>query len=232
MAGATRWPRARLAAVADQMDADLARGYGAGRSKIRPPYGQGDSQGPCRPELARFMKPLLYPLSYGGARRRVTPRGGPVRNRSALTFARSRSVRFQQLRLRCAGREAQGLLLRPTGDGAGEHARVDEPLNAAEVRLIERWRPREYEHGRWVRLPSRTHTWRLLESDDGWKVAISSSGDPAPQLPKGVSLRPARPPLLAAVAAIVSAAAGGAGAASPARASAARGCAAAGIRFS
>jgi hypothetical protein len=59
--------------------------------------------------------------------------------------------------------------------------------HAAEVRLIERWRPREYEQGGWVRLPARTHTWRLLVRDDGWKVAISSSGDPALQLPKGVN---------------------------------------------
>jgi hypothetical protein len=59
--------------------------------------------------------------------------------------------------------------------------------HAAEVRLTERWRPREYEQGRWVRLPARTHSWRLLETDDGWKIAISSSGDSPPQLPKGVS---------------------------------------------
>lgn len=58
--------------------------------------------------------------------------------------------------------------------------------HAAEVRLSERWRPREYDHGGWVRLPERTHTWRLLVTADGWKIAISSSGDPAPQLPKGV----------------------------------------------
>jgi hypothetical protein len=59
--------------------------------------------------------------------------------------------------------------------------------HAAEVRLTERWRPREYQHGRWVRLPTRTHTWRLLERDHGWKIAISSSGDPPPQLPRGIS---------------------------------------------
>jgi hypothetical protein len=59
--------------------------------------------------------------------------------------------------------------------------------HAAEVRLVERWRPREYEHGRWIRLPTRSHTWRLLETNDGWQVAISSSGDPPPQRPKGVS---------------------------------------------
>jgi len=47
------------------------------------------------------------------------------------------------------------------------------------------WTWRELEHGRWVRLPARMHRWRLLVSDDGWRVAISSSGDPAPQLPKG-----------------------------------------------
>lgn len=58
--------------------------------------------------------------------------------------------------------------------------------HAAEVRLVERWRPREYKHGRWVRLTTRTHTWRLLETNDGWQIAISSSGDPPPQLPKGV----------------------------------------------
>jgi hypothetical protein len=57
--------------------------------------------------------------------------------------------------------------------------------HAAEVNLGERWRPREIEHGRWVRLPARMHRWRLLVTDDGWRVAISSSGDPAPQLPKG-----------------------------------------------
>jgi hypothetical protein len=54
------------------------------------------------------------------------------------------------------------------------------------MRLVERWRPREYEHGKWVRLPARTHTWRLLESNDGWTVTISSTGDPPPQLPAGV----------------------------------------------
>jgi hypothetical protein len=57
--------------------------------------------------------------------------------------------------------------------------------HAAEVTLSERWRPREFEHGRWVRLPARTHTWRLLETDDGWRIAISSVGDPPPQLPRG-----------------------------------------------
>ena len=51
-------------------------------------------------------------------------------------------------------------------------------------RFVERWRPRAYERGRWVRLPTQTHTWRLLETNDDWKVAINSSGDPAPQLPK------------------------------------------------
>jgi hypothetical protein len=59
--------------------------------------------------------------------------------------------------------------------------------HAVQVRLVERWRPREYERGRWVRLPTRTHTWRLRETNDGWQVAIGSSGDPAPQLPKGVN---------------------------------------------
>lgn len=57
--------------------------------------------------------------------------------------------------------------------------------HAAELNLRERWQPREFEHGRWVRLPVRTHRWRLLVTDDGWDVAISSSGDPAPQLPEG-----------------------------------------------
>jgi len=57
--------------------------------------------------------------------------------------------------------------------------------HSAEVNLGERWRPREIEHGRWVRLPARMHRWRLLVTDDGWRVAIGSSGDPAPQLPKG-----------------------------------------------
>jgi hypothetical protein len=57
--------------------------------------------------------------------------------------------------------------------------------HAAELKLSERWRPREFEHGRWVRLPVRTHRWRLLVTDDGWRVAISSSGDQAPQLPEG-----------------------------------------------
>jgi hypothetical protein len=59
--------------------------------------------------------------------------------------------------------------------------------HAAEVSLSERWRPREFEHGSWVRLPTRTHTWRLLETNDGWRVAITSAGDPPPQLPTGVS---------------------------------------------
>jgi hypothetical protein len=58
--------------------------------------------------------------------------------------------------------------------------------HAAEVTLTERWHPREFEHGGWVRLPTRTHTWRLVETDDLWKVAVHSSGDPAPQLPHGV----------------------------------------------
>jgi len=58
--------------------------------------------------------------------------------------------------------------------------------HTAEVTLSERWRPREFRHGRWVRLPTRTHTWRLLETDDGWRIAISSAGDPPPQLPRGV----------------------------------------------
>jgi hypothetical protein len=57
--------------------------------------------------------------------------------------------------------------------------------HVAEVILSERWRPREFEYGKWVRLPTRTHSWRLLVRDDGWRIAISSSGDPAPQLPKG-----------------------------------------------
>ncbi len=59
--------------------------------------------------------------------------------------------------------------------------------HTAEVQLAERWRPREFEHGGWVRLPRREHRWRLLVSDDGWKVTISSSGSPPPQLPKGIS---------------------------------------------
>jgi hypothetical protein len=57
--------------------------------------------------------------------------------------------------------------------------------HAAEVNLSERWRPREFEHGRWVRLPARTHSWRLVVTADGWRVAISSRGYSAPQLPKG-----------------------------------------------
>jgi len=57
--------------------------------------------------------------------------------------------------------------------------------HAAELNLSERWQPREFEHGRWVLLPIGTHSWRLLVTDDGWRVAISSSGDPAPQLPEG-----------------------------------------------
>ena len=54
---------------------------------------------------------------------------------------------------------------------------------AAVVTFVERWRPREYEHRRWVRLPTRTHTWRVVERDGGWQTRISSSGDLAPQLP-------------------------------------------------
>jgi hypothetical protein len=57
--------------------------------------------------------------------------------------------------------------------------------HAAELNLSECWRPREFEHERWVRLPVRTHSWRLLVTDDGWRVAISLSSDPAPQLPEG-----------------------------------------------
>jgi len=56
-------------------------------------------------------------------------------------------------------------------------------LHAAAVTLTERWRPREYEHGRWVRLAVRSHTWQIAETDDLWKVSIRSSGDAAPQLP-------------------------------------------------
>jgi hypothetical protein len=58
---------------------------------------------------------------------------------------------------------------------------------AAEVSLTERWRPREYEHGRWVRLATQSHTWRLRESEGGWEITIRSSGAPPPQLPKAVS---------------------------------------------
>jgi hypothetical protein len=57
---------------------------------------------------------------------------------------------------------------------------------AATVSFVERWRPREYEHGRWVRLPTRTHTWRVVETEGGWQTRISSSGNPPPQLPAGV----------------------------------------------
>ena len=57
-------------------------------------------------------------------------------------------------------------------------------VHTAEVNLTEQWRPREFEHGRWVRLSERTHTWRMLEADEGWRVAISSTGDAPPQLPK------------------------------------------------
>jgi|SRR5579862_468542 len=56
----------------------------------------------------------------------------------------------------------------------------------AEVSFVERWQPREYRQGRWVRLATRTHIWRVFESDGGWKTAIHSSGDPPPQLPPGV----------------------------------------------
>jgi hypothetical protein len=59
--------------------------------------------------------------------------------------------------------------------------------HAMEVNLVERWRPREYRHGGWVRLATHAHTWRVRESDDGWKIAISSSGDRPPQLPKGIT---------------------------------------------
>jgi hypothetical protein len=59
--------------------------------------------------------------------------------------------------------------------------------HAAEVSFTERWRPRAYRHGGWVRLPPRSHTWRVRESDGGWQVGISSSGDPPPQLSTGVS---------------------------------------------
>lgn len=58
---------------------------------------------------------------------------------------------------------------------------------AAVATFVERWRPREYEHGRWVRLPTRTHTWRIVETHDGWQTRISSSGDQPPQLPAGVN---------------------------------------------
>jgi hypothetical protein len=58
--------------------------------------------------------------------------------------------------------------------------------SAATVTFIEHWRPREYEHGRWVRLPTRTHAWQVVETEGGWQARISSSGDPAPQLPAGV----------------------------------------------
>jgi hypothetical protein len=57
---------------------------------------------------------------------------------------------------------------------------------AATVSFVERWRPREYEHGGWVRLPTRTHIWRVVETEDGWQTRISSSGSPAPQLPAGM----------------------------------------------
>jgi len=58
---------------------------------------------------------------------------------------------------------------------------------AAEVSFIERWQPRACRHGCSVRLSWRSHLWRVRESDDGWQVAISSSGDPPPQFPNGVS---------------------------------------------
>jgi len=57
--------------------------------------------------------------------------------------------------------------------------------HTAEVRLVERW-AREFQHGRWVRVPSRTHTWRVLETRDEWQTRITSTGDPPPQLPTGV----------------------------------------------
>jgi hypothetical protein len=47
----------------------------------------------------------------------------------------------------------------------------------AVVRFTERWR-REYRDGRWVDVPLRAHTWRVLVADDGWKTRITSSGDP------------------------------------------------------
>lgn len=53
------------------------------------------------------------------------------------------------------------------------------------VTLTEGWRPRTYRHGRWVWLPVRSHTWRLLETHDYWTITIDSSGDPPPQLPAG-----------------------------------------------
>lgn len=59
--------------------------------------------------------------------------------------------------------------------------------HAAAVILVERWRPREFERDHWVRQPTRSHTWRLRETNDGWNIAITSTGDPAPQLPHGVS---------------------------------------------
>ena len=51
--------------------------------------------------------------------------------------------------------------------------------HAAIVRFTEDW-AREYRHGRWVEVPLRTHTWRALVTDGGWKTRITSSGDPAP----------------------------------------------------
>jgi hypothetical protein len=58
--------------------------------------------------------------------------------------------------------------------------------HAAAVRFTERW-SREYRHGRYVQVPTRTHTWRVFETRDGWTPRITSTGDPPPQLPEGVS---------------------------------------------
>ena len=51
----------------------------------------------------------------------------------------------------------------------------------AVVRFTERW-AREYRGRRWVDIPTRTHTWRVFETHDGWKTQITSTGDPPPQL--------------------------------------------------
>jgi hypothetical protein len=53
--------------------------------------------------------------------------------------------------------------------------------DAALVRFTEHWH-REYRGGRWLDVPPRTHTWRVVVTDGGWKTRITSSGDPPPQL--------------------------------------------------
>jgi hypothetical protein len=61
MAAASRWPSTRLAALVDEMDADLARGYCASLRRFDPPS-------PWRSERVRrrVTRTLLYPLKRRG----------------------------------------------------------------------------------------------------------------------------------------------------------------------